>query len=56
MLVNNFEKAIQVMEKGFDRGKIDADFVEELIKKVDELISEEKLKRTLTLKNKELAA
>ena len=51
LFINNFEKALQVMEKGFDRGTIDADFVEELIKKVDELISKEKQKRTLSQRN-----
>jgi hypothetical protein len=51
LFVNNFEMAIQVMEKGFDWCTIDADFVEELIKKVDELISKEKQKRTLSQRN-----
>jgi hypothetical protein len=39
------------MEKGFDRSMIDADFVEELITKVDEVISKEKQKRTLSQRN-----
>ncbi len=51
LFVDNFEKALQMMEKGFGMGIVDLEFVEELIDKVVELISEEKQEKTFSQRN-----
>ncbi len=53
LFVDNFEKALQMMDKGFGMGIVDFEFVEELIQKVVELISEEKQQRTFSQRNYE---